>query len=306
MKLLSRTLSVLSLVIITVLGSAIGAVPVYADEAPSARIQISPASLELNLKPGTTTTDKFTITNTGNVEFSYELSVAPYSVVNEEYNSDLVSETNYTDLSGWVTFSKDGGKLKPEDQDEITFTVTVPKDVPAGGQYAAILAKIADSSDVEGTGVSIVQQVGMLLYSSVAGNTRKSGSVLENKVPSFLFKPPVTATALVENTGNVHAEAEYILQVFPLFSDEEVFTNEEHPLSVMVLPETKRFNSVTWDGAPQLGIFKVKQTVKFLNDTSVTEKIVFLCPIWFLVIITLIVAFVIFWIITRVRGRRDY
>ena len=94
------------------------------------------------------------------------------------------------------------------------------------------------------------------------------------------------------------------MQVFPLFGDEEVYTNEENPVKQMVLPGTNRYNELSWDGAPALRIFRVKQTVKIFDEVSVTEKMVFLCPIWFLFIVLLLIFCVIFWIVSRVRNRR--
>lgn len=276
---------------------------VYAEDVPNYRINISPTHIDLDLVPGKVVSAKFKIQNTGTNDFDYEINVAPYSVEGDEYKQDISRETAYTDLVNWVSVDKKTGRLKADEETDIVVTVKVPDDVPAGGQYAAVLAKMIEDKDGESTGVTMVKQVGTILYATVEGQTRKEGKVLENKVPSFMFAPPVRATSVVENTGNVHARAQYILQVFPLFGDEEVYTNEEHPESQAILPETRRLNTMTWEGAPQLGIFRVKQTVKFLDEENVVEKVVFICPLWFLFIVLAIVFLAIFWIVSRVRGR---
>lgn len=278
---------------------------VHAADVPEYRIQVSPVRFELDLKPGKTTTETFRVQNTGSKEFSYTVSVAPYNVISDDYEADFSSETQYNDIVKWVTFSQTSGTLEPRGEDEITVTVRVPSNAPEGGQYAAIMASMDASDTAGGTGVAIVRQVGILLYSAnVEGRTVKTASVEENKIPSFIFNPPITVTSLVKNTGNVHAEASYTLQVFPLFSDEEAFTNEEDPIKQMVLPGTNRYNELSWDGAPALGIFRVKQTVKIFDEVSTTEKLVFLCPIWFLFIVLLLIFCVIFWVVSRVRNRR--
>lgn len=278
-------------------------VNVYADEIPEYRLQISPATLDLDLKPGEKYTTTFKVQNTGQKDFDFEVSASPYSVTNENYDMDFLTETQYTDIADWVSFSMTEGELKPGDSKEITATINVPKDVPAGGQYGIILARIMDDRSDSGTGVAITKQVGIVLYSNVEGKTRVEGKIEENKVPSFMFNPPITATSVIENTGNTHIEAEYVLQVFPFFGGEEIFTNEENPVKRKILPETRRYNEMSWDGAPKLGLFKVKQTIKAFGETSVTEKVVFICPIWFLFIIVLILFCVVFWIVSRIRGR---
>lgn len=305
MKVFGRVRNFLGAVLILA-GVVVGtAVPVQAadGEIPEYRIQVSPARFDMDLAPGKSLVEKFKVQNTGSKSFKYELEVAPYSVSDEQYNSDFSSESKYTDIVNWISLSQESGTLEAGGSDEITATIVVPKDVPAGGQYAAVLARIADDSENGGTGVDIVRQVGIIFYSNVDGVTRKEAEVTENKISNFLFKPPINATSIVENTGNVHVEASYVLQVFPFFGGEEVYTNEENPEKHVILPETRRFNTMTWDGSPQLGLFKVRQTVTVLGKSSTVEKVVFLCPIWFLFIIVLIIFCVIFWIVSRVRNR---
>lgn len=301
LKNLARYIVVLCLAVVGVL---VGSNTVFAEEVPEYRIQVSPARLELDLRPGASTTAKFKVQNTGSKEFNFELSTGPFSVTDENYSQDLSSTSNYTYIKDWVKFSKDGGTVPAGTEQEITVTVNVPKDIPAGGQYGVIFARMKESDDGTIGGVKAEKQVGILVYSkNVEGNTRLEGGVIENKVPSFMFAPPINATSIVENKGNVHAEATYIMQVYPLFGNEEVYTNEENPEKRTILPETRRLNTMSWDGAPQLGIFRVKQTVKFLDDTKVTEKLVFICPLWFLFVVLAIIFLAIFWIVSRVRGR---
>lgn len=283
-----------------------GVMPVSADgEKPDYRLQISPVRLDLDLEPGTTSTGTFEVQNTGLKAYDFVLGVDPYSVTDENYSIDSETRTAYTDIVDWITFSQNEGHVDPNQNQEITVTVTVPDDVPAGGQYAMIYAEMVHDDELESTGVAVNHRVALLVFSEVEGNTRREGRVLETKIPTFIFDPPITATSLVENTGNVHATATYTLQVFPLFGDEEVYTNEENPATLTILPETQRFNSISWDGAPQLGIFRVRETVSILDDTQTIEKIVFLCPIWFLFLILLIIFFVIFWLVSRARSRHQ-
>ncbi len=274
-------------------------------DIPDYRLQISPTDLRLSLEPGQTYTETFEVQNTGAKGYSFAIGVTPFSVNNENYEPNMTDQGAYNDIVDWVSFSTTEGYVESSEEYEVTVTITVPEDVPAGGQYAAIYAQLlsGDDSESEGNNVSINQRVALVLYTDVAGETRQEGEIIEVKIPTFLFNPPISGTSLVENTGNVHASAEYILQVFPLFSDEEVFTNEENPEVLTILPETRRFNTISWEGSPQLGIFRVRQTVRIFDEEEIIEKIVFLCPIWFLFVILLIIFCAIFWLITRMRAR---
>lgn len=306
MRVLGRVGKVLASLVLALSVLAVTVTPVFAEDRPDYRLQVSPSKLDIELAPGATEKKSFQIHNTGNKAFKYSIEVTPYSVIDEDYNPNYSNESKYTDLAKWVTFSQTEGEIEPDESAKIDVEINVPKDVPAGGQYASVMVSVdrgAGDSD-DGAAIGMTQRIGLLLYSIVEGNTRKEGSVIDNKVPSFRFQPPIIATSTVENTGNVHAEATYTLQVFPLFGGEEVYSNEDNPETRTILPETKRYNEIAWEGAPALGIFKVKQTVNFLGKDDVTEKIVFLCPIWFLFIVLLLIFVIVFWIVSRVRGRR--
>lgn len=281
---------------------------VLAEEIPDYRLQVTPSfhEIEQALKPGETFTGKFKVQNTGSKEFRYEIDFSPYSVTDEKYNVDSNTESDYTQLAKWITVDKNSGSIAAGEETEVEYTIRVPRDVAAGGQYALINVKMLtdDGEKAEGSAFKVVQQIGFRVLASIDGNTRKTGEVIENKVPGFIFNPPITVSSVVSNTGNVHTKATYTLQVFPLFGDEEVYTNEENPVELTILPETKRYNELSWEGAPHLGIFRVRQTVKIFDQVKTTEKLVFLCPIWFLFIVLLLIFCVIFWIVSRVRNRR--
>lgn len=253
------------------------------------------------MQPGETYTDSFKVRNKGGGEFSYKIEVTPYSVESETYEPDYSKKTQYTDIVDWITVDKTEGTVAANQEAEVTYTVSVPSDAHGGAQAATIMISMGGEGE---EGLQAVRRLGYLVYGNVNGAITTTAKILENKIPSFIFTPPITATSVVENTGNVYTNATYTLQVFPLFGDEEVYTNEEDPEKNIVFPETKRFFTASWEGAPQLGIFRVRQVIKIFDEESTVEKLVFLCPIWFLFIILLLIFGIVFWIVSRVRGRR--
>jgi len=286
-------------------GVAFGTKTYAEEEKPEYRMDIYPGQDNLGaVEPGKSYSGKFTLENSGKQDFDYEVSFTPYSVTNENYDPNYDAETQFTDIAKWISVDRESGSVKSGGKTEISYIVNVPSNAHGGAQAGVIMVAMRDGSVQEGTGVQTIRRLGYLVYGNVDGEITKTGKILENKVPSFLFNPPIIGTSLVENTGNVYTAAQYSLQVFPLFSDEEVYTNEEKPDENIVFPETKRYNEIKWEGAPHLGIFKVRQTVKIFDEESMTEKIVFLCPIWFLFIVLLLIFCVIFWIVSRVFKRK--
>ncbi len=274
------------------------------DSKPEYKIAISPSIDDLgDLESGTQKTGSFKVYNEGTKDFEYDVSFAPYSVKTESYEPSFADENKYTDIQKWIEVDAMEGNIAAGDEKTINYTISIPEGFHGGMQSAAILVTMRNDPN-QGGNINAVRQIAYIVYGNVDGDIIETGKVLENKVPSFLFNPPIIGSSTVENTGNVYTRATYKLQVFPLFSDEEVYTNEENPENNIIFPETKRYNEIKWEGSPHLGIFRVRQTVKIFDDESVVEKIVFLCPIWFLFIVILLVFLIIFWIASRIFKRK--
>ena len=271
-------------------------------------LQVSPAKQKISLTPGSSYVGTMKVMNVGYMPFSYEVYATPYSVSGEQYSPDYTNDATFSHMSQWITFDQKTAKgtLQPEELVDVTFTVNVPKDVPAGGQYAAIMAQ-TDAGNGEDATFKTIHRVGMILYAAIPGETRECVSIEKNTVNSFYFNPPITVSSLVKNCGNIEQTATYTVKMYPLFSNEAVFSNEDNPQKLDVYPETSRFNSISWDGAPQIGIFKVTQIVDFGNgnqDNREVTKYVLICPLWLLFIIIALIFFIIFWLVSRAKDRK--
>ena len=281
--------------------------PVAADtvELPEYRLAITPTQKDFKtFEPGQTYSDTYYVRNSGTKPFNYEITFAPYNVVGEYYETNYTEKTQYNEIVDWISVDETSGTLDPGERAEVRYTITVPENIHGGAQACTIMAKMADTEhDNDTSAVQTIRQLGYLIFGNVDGDIIETASIAENKIPSFLFQAPLYAESIVENTGNVYSAAEYTFQVFPLFSDEEIYTNEEDPSREIIFPETKRYNKVTWEGSPQLGIYRVRQTVKLFDEVSTKEKLVFICPIWFLLICLAAVFIIIFSIIHRIRNR---
>lgn len=265
-------------------------------------IQISPSKSALfELDPGDIESGSFKIANTGINSFTFNVEVVPYNIIDEHYNPNYNTETNYTKLTKWISYTTDKNTLNPGESTTLNYTITTPEDAPGSGQYAAIAISIPPTNDGN---INVVGRVAYIIYARVNGETRLEGSVLENNIPGFLLGSPVSASSLVENTGNIDFEAKYNFEVMEAFSDEEVYSNTDQEVAYRILPETKRFINFSWDGSPQLGLFRVRQTVTVNDKVSVNEKLVFLCPIWLLFLVVFGIIFMIIWLFVRSRARR--
>ena len=275
------------------------------DEEKAAYSQlINPAKNYLELNPGDVRTDSFDIYNTGLNPFSIHVYAMSFQTQGDDYQFlDYNSENIYSQIRNWITFEQEYYDIAPGDFVRVNYTVTVPDDVPAGGQYSAIMSELIRDDD---SAINTINRVSMILYATVNGETHLDGygKILENSINTFFTEPPIFVSSLVKNEGNVHATATYILNIYPLFSNDPAYTNENSPFESTVLPETSRLNTITWKGAPALGIFRAVSTISFMGETSTTEKIIFICPIWLICVAILAIIGLIARAIARKRSNK--
>lgn len=309
-----KKLKLLTVVLAIVMCLGFYHVSVRAEEKSSLGFTVSPMSQRILLTPGEEYKGSISISspNDSTTDLNYTIGVGSFGQRRANDNSDdygdvdLSTSTTYNQIKDWITIEKDSGIVAPNETDVVPFVINVPKDVPAGGQYATIIVK-NDTKGVhedegESSSIKNIMYIASIIYAEVAGETREEGQITNNSVPSFLLNGPLEAVSMVRNNGNVHTDAEYTLQVWPLFSDEEICTNEEKPDTSLILPETERYHAQTCD-LPAVGIFRAKQTVKIFGETSIVEKTVIICPIWLLFIIIFVIIAIIIWIVMRIRAR---
>lgn len=275
-------------------------------------IALSPMNQKIVLMPGESYRGGMTVANpaTSTENLNYKVEVSPYyptktSESDLNYSgSDLVTKTNMNMIVDWITLDEDGGTLAPNEEHVVTFTINVPLDAPAGGQYAALLISEdkAEESIENSVAVNEVIRMGHLIYATITGDTIQEGEILQNDVPTFVLSNALEASALVRNNGNVHTDAEFVLQVWPMGSDEEICTNEENAETTFVMPNTERYYVESCE--LPIGIFRAKQTVKIFGESSVVEKTIIVCPIWLLFLIIFGIIALIMWLFLMSKKRK--
>jgi hypothetical protein len=292
--------------------------PAHAEESrPDIRIGLIPVSIdvaglfEAPLEPGTTYADeeftKLTVFNSGNKAFDFKLTVEAYTMTDSSYGTISSTDTMHTEMSRWISFEKTIYTLQSDERVEVPFEITVPKDAPGGSQYAIIYAEAIDSGNSDG--VVPISRAGIPIHALIDGETREAAEITKTNIRSFLFAPPITTTSSVKNSGNVDVMPEYAITVTNIFGKQVHYDKT----ALHIQPDTTREVELTWQGAPMIGVFKVKQTVTFVvggeTVSDVIEKTVWIIPLFVVVFIPLAFAGLILLSVRKhkiARGRGRY
>ena len=278
----------------------------------AAQVGITPPKNEVVLQPGQTYTSSFRIYNNGDETLHYTAYVTPYRVSSDDSGATTnlydgsEAESSYSTITDWITVDTESGIVEPGDENAyINYTITVPENATPGGQYAAIMVE-QDVDEESSSSAGIVNRVraAYLVQTTVAGNVEETATISEVNIPGIFVDSKITASSMVENTGNVHGYASYALQVFPLFSDEELYTTEEEPETQFIYPGTKYYNQLTWEDTPSIGIYRVVETVSLFGESTSTERIVVVCPLWLILVIAFVIVFIVVWLIVRSKKRK--
>lgn len=284
-----------------------------AENTVSNSLTVSPPRQMVALIPGETYEGDLKVSNASNSDkdSKFSVSVGSYSQIEDKDDKhkkvdDVEARSNYNQIMDWIELDMEEGTVAPGDTVVVPYSIKVPNNAPAGGQYATIIIRDT-TNDNGGDGNVAIQnmvQFASIIYATVAGDTKENGSILENNIPAFLLDNHLEASASVKNEGNVHTDAEYTLQVWPLFSDEEICTNEENSEKGFVLPEQEQYHTQSCE-LPAIGIYKAKQTVKIFGEVSEVENMVIYCPLWLLFLILFVFIAIVIWVVMHFIPKKN-
>ncbi len=272
----------------------------------SSPLAVSTGMISLALEPGKTYEGEFFVINPvlSDQKSYYSVSVGPLNFEDEFYSPSFDRYTDFNQIVDWITVEDPRGSLDPQERRAIKYKITVPEDVPGGGQYASFLVSYdAEAATAQEKNIGVVNRsrIAILLYATVAGETREEGSVIENNVGAIYLDQPIKTSSLIINSGNVHIPAKYTLRIYPLFGDEELYTNEEDPVNNTVIPDTTLYNEKVWEDTPVLGLFRIEQEIDFGDKYNVKSSLALVAPSWFIILCLLFLMAIIYAIIEHIH-----
>lgn len=252
---------------------------------PVERITLTPSSTTLKLGAGDDHRGMMQVRNDGDVAYGFSVYARPYGVQNEAYDPDFTNQAENAGVYKWVQFDQTQHQIKPGETVTVSYTIRVPADAAPGGHYGVLFAE-TNERGLESTGVARKKRVGNLLYITVNGEYKTSGAFKEFILPFWQTQPPVVSSARIENSGNADFRAKVSTTAKDLFGR----TKYSYTGDPIVLPATTRLVEMEWENAPNFGIFKVQQSVEFLDQKQQNDGYVLVAPRWAPVLLIILVA----------------
>lgn len=166
-----------------------------------------------SIAPGTTATFPITLgigSNENPTDLAVEVMGFGQHTDTEFAPIDPVSDTSPYSARKYISLDKTSFHLEPGKSQKVTATITLPKDVGAGGRYAIIYAHTlspAGNGGQAADGGQAVFSTGMIIpvLITISGtNPTVTGSITTLDVGDLTVGQPVVITTSLKNTGNYH------------------------------------------------------------------------------------------------------
>ncbi len=268
-------------------------------------IAVQPGNLSLGrLNPGDTKQASYALTNIGDNEVTVKVYAEPYTVKGEEYERSYGSSSAYTKISDWVQVNQTEYHLAKNETVEVFFTVNIPKDVPAGGQYAMLINEIVQKQEDQTGTVGIVssKRVGVALSAIINGETREEGKLLTQRTALFQPNSPLKGTLRIQNTGNIDFDVSAKMTVRSWIGGGLKYQLDN--VSYNILPDTTRQINLEWQNA-SIGIYTVSLESSFLGKTAKTEHMVIVIPFWYVVTVAILIIIVVIYLVRKTGAKKD-
>lgn len=234
-------------------------------ETTSTTISVTPAVLDISLKPGDVLDKTITIQN-GNQQ-SIPISVSATSFTLNNIFDSTLSEYDY-DASDWIKISTPQQILSPNERIELPIQIKIPENATYGGHYAQINVRALSLEKNDDKSRSIVLpevSVGVLI--NVLGDSQESLQIISNNIFPWQSTPSDEhdISVLVKNNGNTHSLASPVLVI----SKNGQELDRKPFVSKIVFPGTTTKFTMPWSAPKNPGIYDLKIDLSYATPSKI-------------------------------------
>ncbi|CAN5146889.1 hypothetical protein BH09PAT1_BH09PAT1_8780 [soil metagenome] len=259
-------------------------------------LEVSPPSQELSIDPGDTTRVKAKITNQSNKSVTMSVHIEDFSASGDEGQVALSQGGQYS-VTSWAKVTPSSFTLGPNEEQEVTATISVPKSA-AGGRYGSFVFAVK-APEATGNAATVSQQIASLFLLRINGAVNERLAITEMSSPTFQEFGPVKMNIKFENTGNVH------VKTYGLINVRDVFGNKVADIVVPgtnVFPDAARIVQSSLNKMFLIGPYTATALMYYgsQNDVLTAQTTFYVFPVRIVVVI-LVVIIIIFLLRKRLR-----
>lgn len=242
-------------------------------DANGIKLTISPVPISISIAPGQSFSQVVEVKNAGSKVETLTPGLLSFSVNKDTGATILKLPTKDDEFVPWVHFSNPSLTLKPQEWGKVTMTINVPDTAAYGYYFAVRWSRPAEADSLNNGSTSLIGSVAQLVLLEVPA----PGTKREIKVNSFKTDQkwyeflPVTFTASLQNTGNIHAAPTGNIFI------ENGRHNQVDSLRInkekgVILPGSSRSFSSTWSNGFPLYQYKMVDDKVVLNKEGQAQK----------------------------------
>jgi hypothetical protein len=212
-------------------------------------LQISPLPIDLETKPGSSTTTELRVRNAGTQ--TEKLQVRILKVSADDNGIVHLSQPEATDsFVNWIHFDKTVFNAPSNQWQTINMTVDVPSSAAFGYYWAVEYLRADDQAPQPGKAVARGAVATFILLNANAPGAKRQAQIVsfsaDRKSYEFL---PASFTVKMRNTGNVHVAPSG--NIFITRGGKQISAIDINATGGNILPDSSRFFSSSWnDGFP--------------------------------------------------------
>ncbi len=213
-------------------------------------IQVKPAIIEDNVKPGQQFNFSFTFTNIGSTDQTFYLSAQNIKGLDSSGLPIFAAagESTGYELSSWINLPTDAITLHSGQSQTFNLTAQVPMGVSPGAHFGGVFIT-NQPPKVNSNGSGVGMSVGGIMSLTVAGNIVEDAKLQEFSTDKVVYSDPnVTFDTKVQNSGNVLVSPHGVIQVMDMFGH-QVAVVTVNDSAAPVFPASERLYAASWKPA---------------------------------------------------------
>ncbi|MEK7103737.1 MAG: DUF916 domain-containing protein [Patescibacteria group bacterium] len=262
-------------------------------------LQLSPTIFDIAAKPGEVITKAVRLTNetTAPMTLSHTAGIFEAAAEGNGTPTLLPKPKDINSIADWISIPTPKVTLQPGQKLDVPFTITVPADAEAGGHYGWISWNEAPSK-VDGSGVAIASGIATQILLSIEGDVIEMLELqsFQTKDGTTSFeKLPITFTANIYNSGNVHEKPVGVVTIKNIFgSTVATLPFNDAKDSGNILPKAGRVFNVDWAMGFAFGKYTATLNASYDNGKMLSGTVDFwvlskaLLAVWIVIIIIVV------------------